>query len=209
MATGPGAQPTSDRAAITRERVLDAAEACFGGGGLDHVTLDEIALAAGVHRATLHRNFPGGRDELVLDVLAREAGRLMDRVLTVIDEAADVEHAVLDAATAIVLEVRASPGLKPLLAASATRAIVFGPAAAELRSSAERVWDHVTELARQQGAQVVDAPTARVVDHLFRVGISLVTDPGDLTDAESLRSHLRTFVVPALLPGSHVLQGGE
>lgn len=208
MTTGTRTEPTSTRAAVTRERVLDAAETCFGGGGLDHVTLDAIALAAGVHRATLHRNFPGGRDELVVGVLAREAGRLMDRVLAVIDEATDAESAVLDAATAIVLEVRARPGLQPLLAASATRAAVFGPAAAELRSAAANVWDHVASLAAQEGTPVVHASSARVVDHLFRVGISLVADPGDLTDAEAVRAHLHTFVVPALLPGSRPQMGG-
>lgn len=207
MVSGSGEGSISRRVAVTRERVLDAAETCFGGGGLDHVTLDAIALAAGVHRATLHRNFPGGRDELVVGVLAREAGRLMDRLLTVIDESTDAESAVLDTVTAIVLEVRASPGLQPLLGASATRAAVFGTAAAELRSAAANVWDHVAALAAQQETPVVDASSAWVVDHLFRIGISLVADPGELTDAESVRSHLRIFVVPALLPGSRPQMG--
>jgi AcrR family transcriptional regulator len=42
----------------TRRRILAAARGCFGTGGFDAVTMDEIAAAAEVSRATLFNYFP-------------------------------------------------------------------------------------------------------------------------------------------------------
>jgi AcrR family transcriptional regulator len=54
------AVPTEDR---TRARLVTAAAECFASHGFARVSLEEIATTAGVHRTTLHRHFPGGRDE--------------------------------------------------------------------------------------------------------------------------------------------------
>ena len=45
-------------------RVLDAAKACVERWGMAKLTIDDIANAAGVSRATLYRMFPGGKDVL-------------------------------------------------------------------------------------------------------------------------------------------------
>ncbi|WP_433221451.1 TetR/AcrR family transcriptional regulator [Microtetraspora malaysiensis] len=60
-----------------RERILRTAARLFGERGVD-VPLDEIAAAAGVGSATLHRHFKG-RVELVHSALNAEADRLTAR----------------------------------------------------------------------------------------------------------------------------------
>ena len=52
--------------------MLDAAKACCERWGIDKVTIDDIAAAAGVSRATLYRMFPGGKDVLFDALRVRE-----------------------------------------------------------------------------------------------------------------------------------------
>ncbi len=58
-----------------RELIVESAAAKFAEFGIDRVSLDEIAQAAHVHRSTLDRHFPEGRDALVVATLDHEAER--------------------------------------------------------------------------------------------------------------------------------------
>lgn len=60
LGPGPGGAPVRERAdaARNRMRVLKAAERLFATRDARHVTMDEIAKAAGVGRATLYRRYP-------------------------------------------------------------------------------------------------------------------------------------------------------
>jgi len=49
----------------TRQRILAATYSCVARWGLAKTTVEDAARAAGVSRATVYRNFPGGRDELL------------------------------------------------------------------------------------------------------------------------------------------------
>ena len=60
--TGHGAGPD------TRQRVLKAARSLLATRGYSGVLLDEVALEAGLTRASLYHHFPGGKDELMLAV---------------------------------------------------------------------------------------------------------------------------------------------
>jgi AcrR family transcriptional regulator len=51
------------------EKVVHAALSCFARWGVAKTTLDDIAREAGVSRATIYRQFPGGKD-VVLDAVA-------------------------------------------------------------------------------------------------------------------------------------------
>jgi AcrR family transcriptional regulator len=56
---------TKEQAAETRESILRAAEDLFVEHGLDHVSLDEIATAAGVKRGAVHFHFVNKQGILV------------------------------------------------------------------------------------------------------------------------------------------------
>jgi AcrR family transcriptional regulator len=56
----------------TAARILDAAERCMGRFGLQRVSMNDVAVEAGVSRGTVYRYFPV-REDLVAAVLERTA----------------------------------------------------------------------------------------------------------------------------------------
>ncbi|MBV8950773.1 MAG: helix-turn-helix transcriptional regulator, partial [Actinobacteria bacterium] len=63
-----------------RTRILEATFACIAKFGLAKTTMDDAAREAGLSRATVYRYFPGGRDELVREVVAWEVARFFLRL---------------------------------------------------------------------------------------------------------------------------------
>ncbi|MDX2075695.1 MAG: TetR/AcrR family transcriptional regulator [bacterium] len=54
-----------------RERVLQAAEQLFSERGYTAVTIKDIAIAAGIHHASLYHHAPGGKEQLYIEVTTR------------------------------------------------------------------------------------------------------------------------------------------
>jgi len=70
-----------------RERILEAGYACVARYGLAKTTVEDVARASGLSRATLYRYFPGGKDQLITegvllkgDMAARKVGRFLGRL---------------------------------------------------------------------------------------------------------------------------------
>jgi AcrR family transcriptional regulator len=63
---------------------LEATYACVARFGLGKTTIEDVVKESGVSRATIYRQFPGGRDELLLETVGWELGNyfteLADRV---------------------------------------------------------------------------------------------------------------------------------
>ncbi len=66
--------------AATHERVVDGALSCLAANGLRRTTVDDVAAAAGVSRATLYRAFPGGRETILAAVVEAELARLLGAI---------------------------------------------------------------------------------------------------------------------------------
>lgn len=64
----------------TRERVLQAALGCIEEEGLAATSVEDVARAASVSRATIYRHFPGGREQLVTETATWEVARFFARV---------------------------------------------------------------------------------------------------------------------------------
>jgi AcrR family transcriptional regulator len=54
-----------------KERVLAAAEQLFAERGYTAVTVKDIAAAVGIRHASLYHHFPGGKEELYMEVMER------------------------------------------------------------------------------------------------------------------------------------------
>ena len=67
------------------DRILDAAKHCCERWGIAKVTIDDIAAAARVSRATLYRLFPGGKDVLFEALRVRELNEFFGRLRLAID----------------------------------------------------------------------------------------------------------------------------
>lgn len=184
----------------TRDRLIEAAVRCFDDHGIDRVSLDEVATAAGVHRTTLHRQFPGGRDELVVAVANAEAQRLASRMLQLIADAPTCIDAFVDAFAFAVIEGRRSKVVAVLLSERDARSVLLGPAAVELRATATEIWKALRDRPdASPGPGRSWLATDRVIDHLFRVLLSLVSDPGPVQTRAQIKKYLRDLVVPAML----------
>ncbi|MFJ1759601.1 TetR/AcrR family transcriptional regulator [Amycolatopsis sp. NPDC088138] len=75
--------PVRERAdaARNRIRVLTAAETLFAERGVDAVTMDDVAAAAGVGKGTLYRRF-GDKGGLAMALLGERERELQQRILT-------------------------------------------------------------------------------------------------------------------------------
>jgi AcrR family transcriptional regulator len=73
-------RPERADAARNRRRVLDAAAALFGEHGVDGISMDAVARAAGVGKGTLFRRF-GDRQGLLVALLDAAERRLQDDLL--------------------------------------------------------------------------------------------------------------------------------
>ena len=62
-----------------RDRLLAATYRCVERFGLGKTTIDDIVKESGVSRATIYRQFPGGRDELLLETVGLGARQLLQR----------------------------------------------------------------------------------------------------------------------------------
>src|SRR6478736_7498839 len=71
QATTPN--PTPDPLTL-RDRLLAATYRCVSRFGLAKTTIDDVAKESGLSRATIYRQFPGGRDELLLETVGWELG---------------------------------------------------------------------------------------------------------------------------------------
>ena len=88
------AMPVDPRA--PRERMLQATYACIARYGIAKTTVEDVAREAGVSRATVYRYFPGGRDQLIADVITWEVGRFFGRLADAVAHAPDLATLLVD-----------------------------------------------------------------------------------------------------------------
>ena len=80
-----------------RERLLEAAYSVVARFGLTKTSVEDVARAAGVSRATVYRSFPGGKDQLVIEVVAWEARRFFERLAAAVAKAPDLQSLLEEA----------------------------------------------------------------------------------------------------------------
>ena len=88
-----------DLAALPRERVLAGAYDCVARFGMNKTTVDDVAKASGISRATIYRLFPGGRDQLLRETVGWEMNRFFARLAEAVDGAPDFATLIEQALT--------------------------------------------------------------------------------------------------------------
>jgi AcrR family transcriptional regulator len=83
--------PRSD-AEQTRTNILHATYDCVARWGLSKTTIEDAAREAHVSRATLYRYFPGGREELISEVVSFEFARFFSRLYQEVQGADSLEE---------------------------------------------------------------------------------------------------------------------
>ncbi|MFV0495892.1 TetR/AcrR family transcriptional regulator [Mycobacterium sp.] len=99
-----------DASEAATERILDAAEELYAAHGLNGISMDAVARAAGCSRATLYRYFDN-RKALQFAFAHREALRIVEVVGNRLQSIEDPHERAVEAVVGAIEQVRAKPAL--------------------------------------------------------------------------------------------------
>jgi AcrR family transcriptional regulator len=185
-----------------RDRVYAGAYDCVSRFGLSKTTVDDVARASGLSRATIYRLFPGGREQLLRETVGWEMDRFFVRLADAVADAPDletrlvrgltfahrsvVEHAVLQKVLATEPEA-----LLPLMTIEQHR--VLGFITAYLRP--------LLEAERAAGRLRADVDLGLAADYIARMLLSLIGTPGrwDLDDRDEVAHLVRDELLGPVL----------
>lgn len=185
-----------------RERLLEAAYACVARFGMGKTTIDDVVKESSVSRATIYRAFPGGKDELMREVVAWEMGRFFGALAEAVAGAPDfatlVEEGLVFAHRAVVghevlqkVLVTEPERLLPLLTTETHRPLQFITGYLvpflEREEREGRVWPGLD--------------LERAADYVARMLLSLIGSPGqwDLDDPVQVHELVRTELLAGVL----------
>jgi AcrR family transcriptional regulator len=173
-----------------RDAVLAGAYASIGRFGLAKTTLDDVAKASGVSRATIYRLFPGGRDQLLREAVGWEMNRFFARLADAVADAPDLTTRL---ETALAFAHRAMREHAVLQKVLLTEPDALLPL---ITIEQTRVLRYITDYLRPLLAAEADAGRLRpgvdvghAADYLARMVLSLIGSPGrwDLEDPAQVR----------------------
>jgi AcrR family transcriptional regulator len=75
-----------------RDRLLAATYQCVERFGLGKTTIEDVVKESGLSRATIYRQFPGGRDELLLETVGWELANYFNALADHVRDAPDLEQ---------------------------------------------------------------------------------------------------------------------
>lgn len=181
------------RTPAAETRILDAAKSCRAKWGIDKVTVDDIAAAGGVSRATLYRLFPGGKDVLFEALNARERADFFDRLTAEIGDTTDLEELVVKLVVRATRELRADDDLAVMLASEP------GAVLSELTvDGMPQIIRVATDYLEPILKPFLDPEYAEpLIELLVRVTISYFLAPSDHVDLGDVDS-ARAFLHPGL-----------
>lgn len=182
-----------------RQRLLDAAEACFGHYGVMKTTVEDVAAKAHVSRATVYRYFDG-REDLILGVLMREANRFLGRLEKRLLRDGSFADAIVEGVMYTLSAVRADPNLALLFApeAAGVTGSIAGASEALFAATTEFLRPLLTD-ASERGRLRPGVDPDEAAEWILRTILSLLTVRGPVVRSDAAnRRYLLTYLVPAL-----------
>lgn len=192
------APPSTDDEA--RERILDAAERCYGRLGVLKTAVGDIADEVEIHRTTVYAYF-ANRDEILDGVLGREMRPLLEQALAILDGTGFPErlvttilasHRALRSSRFLCLLLDADSGALRLRVASAFDA---------LRQRTVEALAQLVAAAGERGEVRDDVPAEAAADWIVRVVFMLTAESRPIDD-QHMESVLTTFLIPSIAPGA-------
>ncbi|MDH3208352.1 MAG: TetR/AcrR family transcriptional regulator [Gemmatimonadota bacterium] len=198
MSKSPAQDPSSGR-----ERILDAAESCLQRFGLSKTTIEDVAQAGGMSRATVYRQF-GSRDALLLAVAARDAERVASQAEVHLQRFDDVGSWLVEGMLFCLREIPKRPVLGQFLApqelGAASRMMLTSERMLAIGSEILRP---IFEPARRQGLLHEGLDLDSLMEWVLRILMSYLAVPGPPSRSEEeLRTLIRTLLLPAVLADS-------
>lgn len=183
-----------------RERVLEAAYACVARFGLGKTTVEDVAKESGVSRATIYRSFPGGRDELIREVVAWESGRFLGRLAEAAAGAPDLASLLEEALRFAHRAVNEHAVLQKVLATEPERLIPMLTIDSRLLEVTRDFVVPYLEREEAQGRLPTDVDRSDAADYIARMLLSLIGSPGswDLDDPAEVSRVVREQILAGL-----------
>lgn len=192
----------------TRQRILAATYVCVARWGLSKTTVEDAAREAGLSRATVYRYFPGGREQLIHDVVTWELMQFFGRLYEAVQGAESLE-AVME--RGIRFAYRSIVEHEVLQRVMQTESEMLLPT---LTVESNRVRQGIAEfllpyLLHHGMAAGVDP--GRAADFLARMILSYVSSPGrwDLDDPREVRELVRSELLAGVVVGPEPRVAGE
>jgi AcrR family transcriptional regulator len=186
----------------TRDRILSAALACIDTDGLAATSVEDIARAASVGRATIYRHFPGGREQIISETITWEVGRFFAGIEQSIADAPDLA-AKIDAAFVAGDRALTEHSLLHRLLRTEPEAVLTDLAVATDLVLGLIVAYIAEELEREiiAGRVRLDLDVGFAADHLGRLFLSYLGTPGEwnLADPVDRAELVRTRFLAGIL----------
>lgn len=181
--------------------MIEATYACAARYGIGKTTVEDIAREAGLSRATVYRHFPGGKDQLVRETVAWEAGHFIDRLTAAVADADDFPHLLERALLFANRAFEEHAVLQKILETEPERLLP------QLTVESERLTQLIRTfllpyLMRDRATLADGLDPQRAADHVARLLLSFVGAPGrwDLTDRDDVRELVRTELLAGIVP---------
>ena len=180
-----------------RVALVDGALACIAAKGLRATTVDDVARASGMSRATLYRTIPGGGDAIIQATAETEVARFFSALAVAMGAATTLEAALVSGITTSARWISDSAALTTLLDVEPwviLRHISFGQMDRALTLAVDFTGPFF-------GRWLEPEQAARAADWAVRIVTSYLVSPSDqidLTDSEQVRRLVRQFVLPGV-----------
>jgi AcrR family transcriptional regulator len=186
-----------------RERLLDAAEGCLEQFGPEKTSMEDVARAAGMSRATVYRYFEN-RDALLLGVASRQASSLAGEAINYLGQFSTISDWLVEGLLFTLREIPSRPVFASLVTSLDSRAsgsLWLGSSG--LVEIGINVLQPIFTNAKAQGLLRDGVDPAMLVEWLLRMLWTYLNAPSQVaTDEEGMRTLFRMMLIPAVLKDS-------
>jgi AcrR family transcriptional regulator len=185
-----------------RDRVMRGAYECIARAGMAKTTVDDVAAASGVSRATIYRLFPGGKDEVLRDTVGWEMDRFFLRLGEELGDAADFPSFLERALPLARHELRGHAVLQKVLETEPDRLnTLITVQQHRVIGAISAYFLPLLERDRAAGRIVADADLQQCAEYVARMSLSLISSPGrhDLDDPAEVSRLVRHELLGGVL----------
>lgn len=179
-----------------RERIHDAALACFEKQGIKATSMDDVANALGVSRPTVYYYF-AGKDDLILEVVARQVQQVLDTTRRRL-RGKGLDR-IGQAAYLTVSESRANPYVRLLVDTDFSQLVPLFLESARVLEIITEFWTPLLNDAREHHGMRTDRSVDELIQWIMFNQFALVSNgAGFGLDDPGIRDWMFTFLIPSL-----------
>ena len=201
--TAAALAPNDSKTKPVRERLLDAAEGCLEQFGPQKTSMEDVARAAGMSRATVYRYFEN-RDALLLGVASRQSSALAAEAINYLAQFNTISDWMVEGLLFTLREIPRRPVFASLVTSLDSRAsgsLFLGSTG--LVQIGVNVLQPIFANAKAQGLLRDDVDPEMLVEWLLRMLWTYLNAPSQVaTDEEGMRKLFRMMLIPAVLKDS-------